>query len=128
MDSFEYPPMTATEVRRIQNEAKLSPPPPPPAPPAVPTAGVPKKLTGGSSDYYKVKIEKPTTEFKLPYEAECNDIIEALNMSFAEGNVFKALWRRAAARLDNGKPGTTSKYDAEKMVFFSKRELAKETA
>lgn len=81
------------------------------------------KLTGGSSDYYKAPINKPTTEGKDPYEAECNDIIEALDMRFAEANIFKAIWRRAAARLGNGKPGTTDLYDAEKIEFFGNRVL-----
>lgn len=87
----------------------------------------PEQLTGGSSDYYQVPIHNPTTPGRDKYTAECNDIIEALDMRFAEANVFKAIWRRAAARLGNGKPGATSKYDAEKMVFFSERELEKET-
>ena len=84
-----------------------------------------RKLTGGSSNYYKVWVETPTTEGKDPYEAECNDIIEALDMRFAEANVFKAIWRRAAARLGNGKPGVDDLYDAEKMEFFSIRERIK---
>lgn len=77
-------------------------------------------LTGGSSDYYKTPINNPTTS-PAPYVAECNDIIEALDMTFAEGNVFKAIWRSAAARLGQGKPGTTALYDAEKVVFFGER-------
>lgn len=95
------------------------------------------KLTGGSSDYYKVFISYPTSEgitfseyghefVQEPYMAECNDIIEALEMNYAEGNVFKALWRRAAKRLGNGKEGTSAIYDAEKMVFFSDRILKQE--
>jgi hypothetical protein len=85
------------------------------------------KLTGGSSDYYKARIHSPTTA-PLPYIAECNDVIEALQMNFAEGNAFKAIWRKAAARLGNGKPGTTDRYDAEKIVFFGLRllDMAKE--
>jgi hypothetical protein len=83
----------------------------------------PRKLTGGSSDYYKTQIDTPTTKGKDPYEAECNDIIEALDMRFSEANVFKAIWRRAAARLGNGKPGTTDLYDAEKIKFFGDRIL-----
>ena len=83
------------------------------------------ELTGGSSDYYKVEITHPTTG-PAPYLAECNDIIEALGMNFAEGNAFKALWRRAAARKGNGKPGTSSLYDAEKVVFFGQRLVAQE--
>lgn len=79
-------------------------------------------LTGGSSDYYKVRVHHPTTGPE-PYLAECNDIIEALHMTFSEGNAFKAIWRSASARLGNGKPGTTARYDAEKVVFFGNRML-----
>jgi len=77
-------------------------------------------LTGGSSDYYKVAIDKPTSGGE-PYMAECNDIIEALEMTFAEGNILKAVWRIAAARHGNGKDGVTALYDAEKIVFFGQR-------
>lgn len=95
--------------------------------PAVPD-GVPEdkapEYSGGSSDYYKVDIKHPTTPYALPYTAECNDIIEALGMSFAEGNAFKALWRRAAQRtLGKRKAGAKDDglYDAEKVEFFGAR-------
>ena len=83
----------------------------------------PPEYTGGSSSYYSVDITNPTTEGRQPYTAECNDIIEALGMNYAEGNAFKAIWRRAAART----LGLTKKgyddglYDAEKVEFFGKR-------
>lgn len=83
-----------------------------------------KALTGGSSDYYKVLITNPTTPGGTPYNAECNDIIEALGMTYAEGNAFKAIWRSASARLGNGKPGNTALYDAEKVEFFGGRMVA----
>lgn len=84
------------------------------------------EYTGGSTDYYKLRIEHPTTA-KHPYDVECNDIIEALDMNFAEGNVFKALWRRAAARKGKQKKGyVDGKYDAEKILFFAKRILEQE--
>ena len=35
------------------------------------------KLTGGSSDYYKVNVDMPTSGGEA-YMVECNDIIEAL--------------------------------------------------
>lgn len=77
--------------------------------------------TGGSSSYYQVRIESPTTATD-PYDAECNDIIEALGMTFAEGNAFKAIWRTAAARtLGKQKKGNNALYDAEKVVFFGER-------
>lgn len=80
-------------------------------------------LTGGSSGYYKVFVAHPTTPGTAPYVAECNDVIEALGLNYAEGNVMKAIWRIAAARQGNGKPGNTAVYDAEKVVFFSDRIL-----
>lgn len=76
-------------------------------------------LTGGSSAYYRRRLADG-------YELECFDLIEALELNFAEGNILKALWRRAVARLGGGKPGTTSLYDAEKLVYMSERELARE--
>ncbi|AYJ85523.1 hypothetical protein D3Y57_05435 [Sphingomonas paeninsulae] len=85
-----------------------------------------KTLTGGSSSYYRLLIDKPTSGGE-PYETECNDCIEALRMTYAEGNAFKAIWRIAAGRLGTGKPGTTALYDAEKIVFFGERLVAEHT-
>lgn len=78
------------------------------------------EYTGGSSSYYVVDITDPTT-LEEGYTAECNDIIEALDMNFAEGNIFKAVWRRAASRLGKKKAGHNEDYDAEKILFFAKR-------
>lgn len=79
--------------------------------------------SGGSCDYYKVLIENPTTA-KEKYTAECNDVIESLNMTYAEANMFKEIWRSAAARtLGKLKEGHTDKRGAEKIVFFAARNL-----
>lgn len=79
------------------------------------------EYTGGSSNYYKVFIKNPTT-LEKSYEAECNDIIEALQMTFAEGNAFKAIWRKAKARQGVQKKGyDNGLYDSEKVVFFGER-------
>lgn len=67
-------------------------------------------LTGGSSDYYKLEINGVVVE--------CNDIIKALGLNFAQGNVFKAVWRIGADNIGKGKPGNTRLYNAEKVVFF----------
>lgn len=80
----------------------------------------PRPLTGGSSDYYKVKVGNPSSGGD-PYIAECNDIIEALGMTYAEGNVLKAVWRLAAGRQGQGKAGSTPIYEAEKVEYFGKR-------
>ncbi|WBF70044.1 host RNA polymerase inhibitor [Shigella phage SFP20] len=87
--------------------------------------------TGGSSSYYTVQVKNTTTPYGLPYTAECNDIIEALGMNFAEGNAFKALWRRAAQRtLGLRKAGAKDDglYDAEKVEFFGARLVAQSKA
>ena len=86
-----------------------------------------EEYTGKSVDYYKVQIKHPTTETNVPYLAECNDIIEALGMEYAEANVFKAIWRMCAAKnLGKKKRGyVDSVYDAEKVLFFAERVLEK---
>lgn len=85
-----------------------------------------QELTGGKVNYYLVQVEAPQREEQPPYQAECEDIIQALGMTFDEGCLFKALWRNANARKNNGKPGQSAKYDAEKMVHYANRILKKE--
>jgi hypothetical protein len=87
------------------------------------------EYTGGSVSYYRVQVDAPTSTDMPPYTAECNDIIEALGMNYAEGNAFKAIWRRCAARtLGKAKAGyKDGRYDAEKVVFFGERMVAQET-
>jgi hypothetical protein len=82
-----------------------------------------EEYTGGSSSYYMVEVKNPTTAGNPPYMAECNDIIEALQMDFAEGNAFKAIWRSCAARMGKQKKGHNSQYDWEKVKFFAERKL-----
>lgn len=81
------------------------------------------KLTGGRVNYYLVHVAHPQREDQSAYQAECEDIIQALGMTFDEGCLFKALWRSAAARKGNGKPGSSDVYDAEKMVHYAGRIL-----
>jgi hypothetical protein len=90
---------------------------------------VEREYTGGSVSYYKVRITNATSDSDV-YTAECNDIIEALGMNYAEGNAFKAIWRRCAARtLGKAKAGyKDGLYDAEKVVFFGQRMVAQEHA
>lgn len=83
------------------------------------------QLTGSKVNYYLVQIPHPQREEQPPYRAECEDIIQALGMTFDEGCLFKALWRSAAGRLGNGKPGQKVIYDAEKMVHYAERILNK---
>lgn len=80
-------------------------------------------LTGGLTSYYLAQVVNPQREEQGPYQAECEDIIRALNMTFDEGCEFKAIWRTAAARMGNGKPGQKAVYDAEKRVHYAQASL-----
>ena len=77
------------------------------------------KLTG--DHYYRVAVSDPMAPDLQPYVAECADIIEALGMTFNEGEAFKALWRLAAARQGRGKPGNKPQYDADKAAHYGQR-------
>lgn len=86
-------------------------------------AAKPEK-SGGDVNYYVVDIAEPKRF--APYKAECEDIIEALGMTFAEGNAFKAIWRSCAARtlgLHKGDQDVHGVYDAEKVVYAGQRML-----
>jgi hypothetical protein len=87
---------------------------------------MPDKPFGGSNPrMYLVHVAHPTT-LKKPYDAECNDLMEALDMTPAEANIFKAVWRIAQARKGKAKPGAGGVYDAHKINFFAKRVLVRE--
>lgn len=75
---------------------------------------------GTNGNYYSVTCN-PMRKGKKPYVAECEDIIEALGMTFDEGNVLKSLWRGCAARLGNGKAGHDPLYDAQKVWHYAER-------
>lgn len=86
--------------------------------------------TGGSVSYYDVTISKwtnPKHQQKKPVTVSCNDIIESLEMNYAQGNAFKALWRIAAAKQGKLKKGNNTGYDAEKVCFFGDRILKQES-
>ncbi len=76
--------------------------------------------SGGNVNYYLAEIKRPKRKEFAPYIAECEDIITALGMNFAEGTNFKALWRSCAQRtLGLAKRDGDAVYDAEKMVMYS---------
>lgn len=79
-------------------------------------------LTGGSVSYYSVDVNF-TSNGQDHYKAECGDIIDALQLTFNEANIFKGIWRTANARLNNGKPGHSALYDAEKIAHYANRIL-----
>lgn len=77
--------------------------------------------SGGSVSYYVVEVKHPI--HRDPYTAECMDIMEALELTSHEANIFKCIWRRAAERQGKKKKGNNALYDAEKMAFFANRIL-----
>lgn len=84
----------------------------------------PSILNGGklSGDhYYIIEVKEPCSKELPPYVAECADIIEALGMTFNEGEAFKAIWRLAASRQGRGKPGNKAQYDADKSAHYGAR-------
>lgn len=74
-------------------------------------------------NYYQVPVPEPMNPDLKPYVAECADIIEALGMTFNEGEAFKALWRGAAART-LGIVKNTAQYDADKAAHYGQRVAA----
>lgn len=80
--------------------------------------------SGGSCSYYEVKVKFPTKENKEKYIAECNDIIHALDMNISEANIFKEIWRLAAARQGKQKKGNTTMRGWEKIKWMADTELS----
>lgn len=75
--------------------------------------------SGGNVNYYLCEVKEPKRKEIQPYTAECEDIIQALGMTFSEGCAFKAIWRSCAEReLGLAKLGGDAIYDAEKTVHY----------
>jgi hypothetical protein len=83
------------------------------------------EISGGRVNYYLVKVDHPQREEQIPYQAECEDIMDALALSPDEANIFKEIWRTANARQGTGKMGNTPLRAAQKMVHYSGRILRK---
>lgn len=74
-------------------------------------------------NYYLADVTHPQREEQPAYVAECEDIIEALELTPDEANIFKEIWRTANARKGNGKPGHRALYGAEKIFHYAGRIL-----
>lgn len=83
------------------------------------------ELKGGRVNYYLVRVEHPQREDQPPYTAECEDIIDGLELTPDEANIFKEIWRSANARKGNGKPDHKALYGAQKIVHYAGRILRK---
>lgn len=80
-------------------------------------------LYGGKVNYYLVQVPHPQRAEQPAYQAECEDIMEALELNPDEANIFKEIWRSANARKNNGKPGHSPLYGAQKIVHYAGRIL-----
>ena len=78
---------------------------------------------GGLTNYYLVNVKHPQREEHQSYIAECEDIIEALELNFDEANIFKEIWRTANARKGNAKQGQNDLRAAEKIYHYAGRIL-----
>ena len=78
--------------------------------------------SGGDNDYWLIPV--PSPKRLEPYTAEAEDIIEALEMTFQEGEAFKAIIRKCKLRLGDGKPGDTELRNSEKVAHFGQRMVA----
>lgn len=81
-----------------------------------------RRKSGGDVNYYLEVI--PASQTFPETVVEVDDINEALGLTFWEGTVFKSTWRLCKLRQALGKPGSTNIYEAEKIVYYSKRTYA----
>lgn len=78
-----------------------------------------KESSGGDNDYWIAKITNPKR--LEPCEVECEDLIELFQMTFQEGEAFKALWRNGQMRIGMGKPDDSHLRNAQKVRHFGGR-------
>lgn len=81
--------------------------------------------SGGHVSYYSVDVDNPG-KGGAPYRAEAIDVIASLDMTFAEGEAFKAVWRCAADRCGAHKDGNDTRRDAEKVAYYGEQMTARE--
>ena len=75
----------------------------------LPDSQIPTINNGGSTDYYK-----------LPSSAtDLQDLIEFKNMNFAQGNIFKAIYRL------NDSHHSDNIRDLNKVIWFAQREISR---
>lgn len=81
--------------------------------------------SGSHCEYYHTQVDYPENpnQAGIPYEANCEDIIRALGLTFDEGCEFKSLWRRGTGRLGKGKAGNSTARDAVKAFHYAGRTM-----
>ena len=80
--------------------------------------------SGSHCEYYHCEVKHPQNpNQKIGYIANCEDIIQALGLTFDEGCEFKSIWRRGRGRQGFVKAESTPLRDAIKAVHYSTRVL-----
>jgi hypothetical protein len=83
--------------------------------------------SGSHCEYYHCPVTHPQNPNQAePYIANCEDIIQALGLTFDEGCEFKSIWRRGRGRQGFKKAESTALRDAIKAVHYAGRVLALE--
>lgn len=83
--------------------------------------------SGSHCEYYHAPVSHPSNPGQTaPYVANCEDIIQALGLTFDEGCEFKSIWRRGRGRQGFVKAESTALRDAQKAVHYAGRVLALE--
>lgn len=82
--------------------------------------------SGFLCNYYLAPVVAPQRKGQEPYVAECEDVIQSLEMTFDEACEFKSLWRRCRARQGFVKAETTPLREASKGLHYSRRVYALE--
>ena len=83
--------------------------------------------SGDLVSYYLARVDHPQRKEQVAYTAECEDIIEVLQLNPDEANIFKEIWRTANERAHGkGKEGNNPLRAAQKLVHYSGRILRRE--
>ena len=78
--------------------------------------------SGGHCEYYHCEVAHPQNlNQPVGYIANCEDIIQALGLTFDEGCEFKSIWRRGRGRQGFVKAESTPLRDAIKAVHYANR-------
>lgn len=82
--------------------------------------------SGSFCNYYLAHIKRPQNpeQAGVPFVVNCEDVIQALGMTFDEGCIFKSLWRTANARLGVKKADISPVREATKQVHYAQRILS----
>ena len=82
--------------------------------------------SGFLCEYYLAPVVAPQRKEQAPYVAECEDVIQALELTFDEACEFKSIWRRGRGRQGFQKAESTPVRDASKALHYARRVYALE--